>query len=453
MAPKIHVRWLILVLVLLAAPAAAEPDKRAALLIGNAAYRTAPLKNPINDARAMAATLKELGFRVTTLENATRQQMQKAMLEFGRSLDRDTAGLFYFAGHGMQVRGSNYLVPVGSDIASEDEVEVEAVDANYMLSRMASAGNRLNIVVLDACRDNPFGRGFRSGARGLAAITAPSGTVIAYATAPGSVAIDGAGDRGLFTGALVDALREPGLRLEDIFKRARAAVMQRSNGQQTPWESSSLLGDFYFRARPAPAEPRTVADRPAQLAAPPAAVTPVALTVTPPRPAGNRAELGCPRPGTVVGTSAGGKLSFFGGDGLVCPFRAVDGNERARWGVFWTPEMPIVRQYATELRKLWPLEIGKQVSIVWDEGGQSWNYTYRVVRRETVTVPAGGFDTFLVEIHQRGIGTNSFRSVNRNWYAPAVGYAVKYEYVLESGHSSSGTPRDWHATEIVLPNS
>src|SRR5262249_17299377 len=154
---------------------------------------------------------------------------------------------FYYAGHGMQVKGSNYLIPIGAEIRGEDEVEVEAVDANYVLARLATAGNRLNIVVLDACRDNPFARSFRSSAgKGLGAINAPTGTMIAYATAPGSTAGDGDGDNGLYTGALVEAMKRPGVKLEDAFKLTRAEVVGKSAGQQTPWESSSVMGDFYF---------------------------------------------------------------------------------------------------------------------------------------------------------------------------------------------------------------
>jgi uncharacterized caspase-like protein len=232
-------------LALLAGPAAAE--KRLALVIGNGAYAEAPLRNPPNDARAMAQTLRELGFEVIALENADKTKMQRAVLEFGKKLKESDVGLFFYAGHGMQVRGANYLIPVGAQIGSEDEVEVEAVDTNYVLARMAAAGSKFNVVVLDACRNNPFARSFRSAANGLAAITAPTGTLISYATAPGSVAADGEGANGLYTGELVRAIREPGLKIEEAFKRVRAGVIEKSRGQQTPWESSSLVGDFVFR--------------------------------------------------------------------------------------------------------------------------------------------------------------------------------------------------------------
>lgn len=225
--------------------------KRLALVIGNNAYTDGVLKNPINDARAMAATLTDLGFEVHKLENGDRSAMQRAVLEFGRKLNDDTVGLFYFAGHGMQVRGANYLIPVKASIQSEDEVEVEGVDVAYVLARMATAKNQFNIVILDACRNNPFQRSFRSTSNGLAAISAPTGTLIAYATAPGSVASDGDAANGVYTAELVQAIKQPGITMEEAFKRARGGVITRTQGKQTPWESSSVVGNFMFRDAPA----------------------------------------------------------------------------------------------------------------------------------------------------------------------------------------------------------
>lgn len=233
-------------------PDAALAERRVALVIGNGAYADSPLRNPVNDARALAAILREIGFEVTTLENADRTAMQRAVIDFGRRLSEDVVGLFYFAGHGMQVRGANYLIPVKAQVDSEEEIEVEAVDVNYVLARMATARGQFNIVILDACRNNPFERRFRSAGSGLAAINAPSGTLISYATAPGSVAADGTDGNGLFTGSLIEALKQPNLTLEETFKRARVQVVSRSRGQQTPWESSSVVGDFVFRKVAAP---------------------------------------------------------------------------------------------------------------------------------------------------------------------------------------------------------
>ena len=143
-------------------------ESRVALVIGNGAYESSPLANPVNDARAMASALTTSGFKVTKLENASREQMAVAIREFGDSLIGGGEGLFFFAGHGMQVKGRNYLIPTKSSIQREDEVEYNAIDANAILSKMESAHNRLNIMILDACRNNPFGRSFRSSASGLA---------------------------------------------------------------------------------------------------------------------------------------------------------------------------------------------------------------------------------------------------------------------------------------------
>ena len=231
----------------------ARPERRLALVIGNGAYPSSPLRNPTNDARALAAALKGLGFEVTAHENLGQRQMRRAILDFGTRLREGGVGLFYFASHGLQVNGRNYLVPVDAAIASEAEVEVEAVDVASVLTRMETARNRVNLVILDACRDNPFARSFRNAAGGLAAIDAPSGTLIAYATAPGRVARDGKGANGLYTGELLKALQAPGQRVEEVFKRVRQAVLERSGGDQVPWESSSLVGEFLFTDPPRPA--------------------------------------------------------------------------------------------------------------------------------------------------------------------------------------------------------
>jgi uncharacterized caspase-like protein len=232
-------------------------ERRVALVIGNSAYKQAPLVNPGNDARAMAQVLRESGFTVKELRNLNQAGMRRAIREFGDDIAKGGIGLFFFAGHGMQIRGRNFLIPVGSDIEREDEVEDQAVDARLVLEKMASAKNPLNIVILDACRNNPFVSGFRSSILGLAAMDAPAGTLVAFSTAPGQVAADGTGDNGLYTQHLVSYMREPGLKVEDVFKRVRSAVRQESGGRQTPWENTSLEADFYFKVL----DPRIVAEQ------------------------------------------------------------------------------------------------------------------------------------------------------------------------------------------------
>ncbi len=223
-----------------------DPQHRLALVVGNSAYSTSPLRNPVNDARAMAEGLTNAGFEVILREDLSQNDMKRAIREFGRRLRNGGVGLFYYAGHGVQVEGRNYLIPVNAVINSEPEVEYESVDVGFVLAQMESARSRLNIVILDACRDNPFARSYRSAVRGLASIDAPLGTLIAYSTAPGSVASDGDGDHGLFTEELIRNLQVPGLKIEDVFKRVRVGVQEKTAGRQVPWESSSLTGDFYF---------------------------------------------------------------------------------------------------------------------------------------------------------------------------------------------------------------
>lgn len=225
---------------------AQESERRTALVIGNADYRSSPLQNPVNDARDMTQVLRELGFTVTTKLNCSRREMEEAIREFGNELIRGVVGLFYYAGHGMQVGGRNYLIPVDADIRAEDEVKYFAVDAGLVLSKMESASNRTNIVILDACRDNPFKRSFRTENRGLAVVEAPRGSLVVYATAPGSVAAEGRGRNGVFTGALLRHIRTPGIEVEAMLKRVRRDVLAATGGEQIPWSSSSLTGGFYF---------------------------------------------------------------------------------------------------------------------------------------------------------------------------------------------------------------
>ena len=229
-------------------------NSRVALIIGNADYNFGPLLNPENDARAMASALRKTGFTVFEHVNVKNMaEMKKAIREFGREIKNGGVGLFYYAGHGIQVNGKNYLIPTQAEIYAEEEIEYEAVDVGFVLAQMEIAQNRMNILILDACRNNPFARSWRSAGTGLAFINAPTGTLIAYSTAPGSVASDGTGSNGLYTEELLKQISREGQKIEDVFKSVRSGVIDRSNNLQTPWESSSLIGDFYF-IRPADAQ-------------------------------------------------------------------------------------------------------------------------------------------------------------------------------------------------------
>ncbi|MCC8997925.1 MAG: caspase family protein, partial [Candidatus Contendobacter sp.] len=217
-------------------------------------YADAPLRNPANDAKDIAAKLRELGFQVIERLDADRQTLRLALREFEQQLrQRRGVGLFYYAGHGVQIKGQNYLIPVGVDIRQEFEIPDEGVDADAVLRAMESAGNGLNIVILDACRNNPFARSL--GSRGLARMDGPVGTFIAYATAPGAISLDGSSGRNSpYTRSLLAAMSTPGLGLEQIFKQVLVAVEQETGGSQVPWVASSLRGDFYF-IPPVPAIP------------------------------------------------------------------------------------------------------------------------------------------------------------------------------------------------------
>ena len=223
-------------------------EKRTALVIGNSAYATSPLANPANDATDMTEALKSLNFEVISGVNQSRAEMVRAIRQFGERLKANGGvGLFYYAGHGVQVEGRNYLIPVDAAIRAENEVELEAVDTARILVEMENAGNSLNIVILDACRNNPFSRSWRSTNDGLAQINAPSGTLIAYSTAPGKVAADGAGRNAPYTAALLKTMKIPDLSLSDVFMQVRAEVQKTTNRQQIPWEASSVTGKFFFK--------------------------------------------------------------------------------------------------------------------------------------------------------------------------------------------------------------
>ena len=278
---------------ILCVPAVAAPpdtawnngEARHALVIGNGAYKAAPLKNPAKDARDMAALLGTLGFTVTLKVDAGQKEMEEAVRDFGQSLRKGGVGLFYFAGHGVQVQGSNYLVPVDAKIQSESDVRFECVDAGRVLGKMEDAGNSLNIVVLDACRNNPFSRGFRSADRGLAEMRAPTGSLIAYATAPGSVASDGTGENGIYTKHLLKNMRVSGLPITDVFMRVRMGVVAETGKKQVPWESSSLTGYFYLSGAGSQAEGLPQPPTATTAATSTAAFTPSSPAPTPAKPA------------------------------------------------------------------------------------------------------------------------------------------------------------------------
>jgi hypothetical protein len=218
--------------------------------MGNAEYEDSPLANPVNDARLMAKTLRSVHFDVMEHTNLDKSEMQERLQQFGDKIAGGVA-LLYFAGHGVEVDGTNYMIPARAKIQRMEDIPIRAVPVDEALTQMTGRKSRMNIVILDACRNNPFGqrtvkgRGRALGG-GLAQVNAPTGTLIAFATGPGKVAADGEGENGTYTKSLARFMAQPGLKVEDVFKSARQQVLQDTADKQVPWENSSIVGDFYF---------------------------------------------------------------------------------------------------------------------------------------------------------------------------------------------------------------
>ena len=229
-------------------PSAVSALPRAALIIGNTRYSEAPLRNPVNDAKAIAGELQRLGFNVNLQLDAGRAQMAGAIQSFGAELAKSKGvGLFYYAGHGAQLAWRNYLIPVDATIEKLEDMREKTVELKSLLDGLIRAGNPMSVIILDACRDNPFGTKVPMEQKGLSQFDAPPGSLLAYSTSPGHTAADGEGTNGLYTENLLRELEAPETKIEDVFKRVRLAVRRRSQGLQIPWESTSLEEDFYFR--------------------------------------------------------------------------------------------------------------------------------------------------------------------------------------------------------------
>ena len=227
---------------------AAVANGRVALLIGNNAYPSSPLRNAVNDSRDLGAALREMGFKTIVKENTSRAEMIAALQEFGKALDGAEAALFFYAGHAMQFKDRNYLIPIDAVMGSEDDVTFFSVEVSQVFDRMERARTRFNFVILDACRDNPFRDTFKVSATGLAQMSGPSGTLIAYATAPGATAADGFGRNGVYTGHILQNIKLPDMPVEVLFRKVREGVERDTKRLQTPWELSSIKGDFVFNA-------------------------------------------------------------------------------------------------------------------------------------------------------------------------------------------------------------
>ena len=248
--------WSVVVILFGLVPA--EAEKRVALIVGNGAYQYAGrLANPRNDAALMAVTLKSLGF--TLIGDRAQIDLDKAGFDnaiqsFGAQLQGADVGLFFYSGHGLQIRGENYLIPISADLVLETDVDLQLIDVNIVLQQMRQARSTLNVVILDACRSDPFeGRNFRAAKPGLAQMEAPEGTFISYATQPGNVALDGSQGNSPYTQALAQIIRQPGLELFEVFNEVGAAVRRTTKDRQAPWVSTSpIKGQFYFAGEKRP---------------------------------------------------------------------------------------------------------------------------------------------------------------------------------------------------------
>ncbi len=242
-----------------AGPAPAE--RRMALVVGNGAYKSAPLKNPVGDAEALAAALAQLGYEVTLKKDTSLFDLIEAMRAFSIKAAGASARLFFYAGHGLQYKGRNYLLPVDAEPQSEEEIAAKAADVGEFIDRLSAQKRGLNIVVLDACRVNPFAGGVIVGPdgrrfkfrgltpTGLAPLDAPAGTLVAFSTAPNGIALDGpVGAHSIYAKHLLKNLPTPGLPVEQLFKRVRIGVADETQRVQVPWESSSLTAEFCFRS-------------------------------------------------------------------------------------------------------------------------------------------------------------------------------------------------------------
>ncbi|NCQ69687.1 MAG: peptidase C14 [Microcystis aeruginosa W13-15] len=269
----------------------AQKQPRVALVIGNANYEEGALSNPVNDATDMAKALRELDFEVTLLQNQDLRSMETAINDFSRQLRKGGVGVFYYAGHGVQVEGENYLIPLKAQLLNEKDARYEAVALGKVLNAMEEARNQVNIIIIDACRDNPFYRRWRSSrrgsnVRGLTAVSPPSGIIIAYATREGNTAADGVGQRNSpFTSALLENIKKPNIDVQLMFRRVSTSVKEKTNAVQQPWTEGNLEGDeFYLNPQ------QTVVVSPPPFSPPPVTPSPV-VTPQPTPPTQPRSTL------------------------------------------------------------------------------------------------------------------------------------------------------------------
>jgi uncharacterized caspase-like protein len=457
--------------------AANASSLRVALVIGNAAYANAPLPNAANDARAMGAALEGMGFTVVQVRDGTRSQMADALARASALLQgRSGIGLLYYAGHGLQLDWRNFLLPVDAVLTQAADVPRQALDTQSVIEAFKSAGTRVNILVLDACRDNPFGQ--LASARGLAPMDAPPGTYMAYATAPGNYAEDGsaADGNGLYTGFLVKEIQQPDAKIEDVFKRVRTQVRQASKGRQVPWDSSSLEDDFVFATGQQVAE-RSRRQREAAFAAQKTEWDRVKDSTRPEdlyaflqrHPTGGMAELATARLERLERTKVTTQPNQQGevqnpvatrfrlGDRYELALRdGLTGLERRRLhievtrvtedraeflglrldgtlasntlagavitdgGGSYDPPYILIPGGEFQVGKRWE---GRSLRVT-NDGRSGWmEYSGRIVARERITVPAGSFDTYRLE--KRVLFENGETQKRVLWMQPEWGMPLR----------------------------
>jgi hypothetical protein len=437
---------------MLGRPAFADDSKgpRTALVIGNGAYPGAPLRNPPNDANAIAAALKTMNFDVDLQTDCTRDAMNNSIRAFCDRVERNSAvALFYFAGHGMQIDWRNYLLPVDIHLATAGDVPQQTMDSSALLSSLGKLRNPMNIVILDACRNNPFGFAGLTGA-GLSQMDAPTRTFLAYATAPGNVASDGSGKNGLYTENLLREMVRPDAKIEDVFKRVRLAVRLQSHGRQIPWESTSLEGDFYFIPPPTSDKPSddqldqlAQADKDDWEAAQKAGTADAMAAYLKTHPNGNFCELAQAALDRLLAASGEQKVvvktgeanPFTQGSAAAAAMKLGDGFTYREIDLYSKEESGFNQQQVTKIddtsvefnhggfitdllgnlradsqgnrytdRQIFASDymVGKEWKTRYDRLSASgekatFEYILRVVSRESITVPAGTFDAFCVK--------------------------------------------------------
>jgi hypothetical protein len=463
---------------------------KVALVVGNGKYKDAPeLKNPPNDARAMGEALKGAGFEVTMRLDTGREELVAAIRDYVHAVEqKKCVGLFYFAGHGVQLAWRNYMLPVDAVIDKIDDMARQSVDIERLMQGLSKADNPMNVIILDACRENPFGKDFRVEHKGLSQMDAPARTLLAYATSPGNVASDGEGANGLYTENLLREVKVPEAKIEDVFKRVRLAVRRKTAGAQIPWESTSLEEDFWFLP---PKELKKISDSererrfkeelalwaPAEKATAPGPIEEYLRRY----PNGNFSELAQFRLDRVLAAQGEKRIEIVQQKDNPYTQGSADANTRWRVGntyayrerdlyanadwrqasssvsavsddlVTFSDGYQIdllgnVRRYADgrtlSANQSYPSEfaVGKRWTTRWTlttpRGDEFYNQAdVRITSRENITVPAGEFRTFRIEFEGSGYGAAPVRFKVVRWMAPEnTARDIAYErYVTVGG--------------------